>query len=75
MQGAITLPAGDASASQGTRALTPEQMEKWERDGYLILPQFFGPDVIDLKGQVRRTGAACSCIRRFAGRINVFHQF
>ena len=47
MQGAITLPAGDASASQGTRALTPEQMEKWERDGYLILPQFFGSDVID----------------------------
>ena len=43
MQDAITLPAGGAAA----RALTPGQKETWERDGYLILPQFFGSDIVD----------------------------
>src|SRR6185369_16691889 len=43
MQDAITLPAAGASA----RALTPEQKKKWDRDGYLILPQFFDPGIID----------------------------
>src|SRR6195256_3388700 len=46
MQDTITLPAGGASA-RGARALSPEQKEKWDRDGYLILPQFFGADVVD----------------------------
>jgi len=42
MQDALTLPAAGAA-----RALTPEQKAAWERDGYLILPQFFGPEIID----------------------------
>jgi len=42
MQDALTLPAAGAA-----RALTPEQKATWERDGYLILPQFFGAEVID----------------------------
>ncbi|TMI98535.1 MAG: phytanoyl-CoA dioxygenase family protein [Alphaproteobacteria bacterium] len=46
MQDAVTLERGSA-AGESTRALTPKQREKWERDGYLILPQFFGADVID----------------------------
>ena len=37
----ITLPESRA------RALTREQKESWDRDGYLILPQFFGPDIVD----------------------------
>ncbi len=42
MQDALTLPAAGAA-----RALTAEQKATWERDGYLILPQFFGAEVID----------------------------
>jgi len=45
MQETVTSPGPSARA--GARALTPEQKEKWERDGYLILPQFFGPDIVD----------------------------
>lgn len=37
------MPAGGASA----RALSAAQKETWERDGYLILPQFFGSDIVD----------------------------
>src|SRR3977135_3803003 len=44
MQDAITLPG---SAPAGARALRPPQQEKWDRDGYLILPQFFGADIVD----------------------------
>ena len=43
MQDAITLPAGSVSA----RALSAAQKEGWDRDGYLILPQFLGADVVD----------------------------
>src|SRR3954453_4427951 len=46
MQDAVTLERASATRS-GTRALTPEQKEKWDRDGYLVLPQFFGPDIVD----------------------------
>jgi phytanoyl-CoA hydroxylase len=46
MQDAATLERETASRA-ATRALTPEQKEKWDRDGYLVLPQFFGPDIVD----------------------------
>src|SRR3954454_21888610 len=47
MQDTIASSAKDATARAGARALTPEQKEQWDRDGYLILPQFFGPDIVD----------------------------
>jgi ectoine hydroxylase-related dioxygenase (phytanoyl-CoA dioxygenase family) len=28
-------------------ALSPDQKQKWDRDGYLVLPQFFSADIID----------------------------
>jgi hypothetical protein len=27
--------------------LTPSQKESWDRDGYLVLPQFFGAEIVD----------------------------
>src|SRR3954466_4592332 len=33
--------------TRAAAALTREQKENWDRDGYLILPQFFGADVVD----------------------------
>ena len=33
--------------TRAAAALTREQKENWDRDGYLILPQFFGADIID----------------------------
>jgi phytanoyl-CoA hydroxylase len=47
MQAAMTLPKTGVPVRDGAPALTPEQEEKWDRDGYLILPQFFGADVVD----------------------------
>lgn len=38
---------GTRGASGPRAALSAEQKEGWERDGYLILPRFFGPDIID----------------------------
>src|SRR5438477_11266132 len=46
MQDAATLER-TSGARTAARALTPEQKDKWERDGYLVLPQFFGPDIVD----------------------------
>ena len=43
MGNAAALRAED----QATDELTARQKADWERDGYLILPQFFGADVID----------------------------
>lgn len=47
MSDAITMPRGDAAVRGGAKALSPQQKESWDRNGYLILPQFFGADVID----------------------------
>ena len=37
----------DTGTAPGARALSPLQRESWERGGYLVLPHFFGADVID----------------------------
>jgi phytanoyl-CoA hydroxylase len=47
MQDVTTSPRSGTSVQTGAMGLTPEQREKWDRDGYLILPQFFGSDVVD----------------------------
>ena len=47
MQDTITLPAGSISAREGARALSPGQKADWDRGGYLILPQFFGADIVN----------------------------
>jgi ectoine hydroxylase-related dioxygenase (phytanoyl-CoA dioxygenase family) len=44
MQAAELMPE---SSAREDAALSAEQKEKWDRDGYLVLPQFFGADVID----------------------------
>src|SRR2546423_11508593 len=68
MQDAITLPAGSASA----RALTREQKGTWERDGYLILPQFFGADVIDpVNALIERLSEPSARRAELAGRVVV----
>jgi len=36
----------DVTARAGA-ALSREQREQWDRDGYLVLPQFFGADIVD----------------------------
>src|SRR3954469_3131255 len=46
MQNASTLQR-ESATHPASRALTPEQKEKWDRDGYLVLPQFFGPEIVD----------------------------
>jgi phytanoyl-CoA hydroxylase len=46
MQNATTA-LEQGAVRDGARALGPQQKESWDRDGYLILPQFFGADVID----------------------------
>ncbi len=46
MPEAVTLERPSAPAKRAP-ALTPEQKASWDRDGYLILPQFFGLDVVD----------------------------
>src|SRR5256885_292489 len=46
MQDDANLERETASRAD-TRALTAEQKEKWDRDGYLVLPQFFSADIID----------------------------
>src|SRR5436305_4629445 len=66
MQDAVTLPADRASA----RALSPEQKEKWERDGYLILPQFFGADVVDpVNALIERLSNPSARSSELAGRV------
>jgi ectoine hydroxylase-related dioxygenase (phytanoyl-CoA dioxygenase family) len=71
MQDTITLPAGGASA-HGARALTPEQKEKWDRDGYLILPQFFGPDIVDpVNALIERLSNPQARSTELAGRVVV----
>src|SRR5205814_9744620 len=68
MQDAITLPAGGASA----RALSAEQKETWERGGYLILPQFFGADVIDpVNALIERLSEPSARRAELAGRVVV----
>ena len=47
MQNAATLPKADGAVRNGAGALSPQQRQDWERDGFLILPRFFGADVID----------------------------
>src|SRR5205085_12404882 len=66
MQDAVTLPADRASA----RALTREQKEKWDRDGYLILPQFFGPDLIEpVNALIERLSDPQARSSELAGRV------
>src|SRR5437588_1711484 len=68
MQDALTLPADRASA----RALTREQKEKWDRDGYLILPQFFGADVVDpVNALIERVSDPAARSSELAGRVVV----
>ena len=70
MQDAITLPAGSAPA--GARALSPEQKEKWDRDGYLILPQFFGAEVVDpVNALIERLSNPQARATELAGRVVV----
>src|ERR1041384_3329102 len=70
MQDAVTSPGPSARA--GARALTPEQKEKWERDGYLILPQFFGPDIVDpINALIERLSQRGARSNEIAGRVVV----
>src|SRR3954451_15897924 len=70
MQDAVTLPG--ISARAGTRALTPEQKTSWERDGYLILPQFFGPDIVDpVNALIERLSDPSARASDLAGRVVV----
>src|SRR4249919_3751798 len=69
MQDTITLPAGGTSA-QGVRALSAEQKEKWDRDGYLILPQFFGADIVDpVNALIERLSNPSARSADLAGRV------
>ena len=47
MGNAAAVRAEDRAAPDDTPGLTARQKADWERGGYLILPQFFGADVID----------------------------
>ena len=53
-------------------ALTSEQKEKWDRDGYLILPQFFGTDIVDpINGLIERLSHRNARSNEMAGRVVV----
>ncbi len=72
MQDAITLPRGGAAARDGATALTPEQKAKWDRDGYLILPQFFGPEFVDpINALIERLSDPAKRPQELANRIVV----
>src|SRR5688572_9438008 len=66
----ITLPAGGTSARAGASPLSPEQREKWDRDGYLILPQFFGPHIVDpINALIERLSDPSARQSELAGRV------
>ena len=71
MQDAATLER-TSGARTAARALTPEQQQKWDRDGYLILPQFFGPDIIDpINALIERLSDPTKRPQELANRIVV----
>ena len=37
----------DVTTRAGAAALSAEQKAHWDRHGYLILPQFFGAEIVD----------------------------
>lgn len=45
MQAADSVRVGPSARERPV--LSAEQKEKWDRDGYLVLPQFFAADIID----------------------------
>ena len=58
--------------TRATAALTREQKEKWERDGYLILPQFFGPDIVDpINALIEQLSHRSARGNEIAGRVVV----
>jgi ectoine hydroxylase-related dioxygenase (phytanoyl-CoA dioxygenase family) len=65
---AAELARNGGSGARERRVLSAEQKEKWDRDGYLVLPQFFDPDIVDpinaliatLSDPVRRPQALAS---------------
>jgi phytanoyl-CoA hydroxylase len=66
MQDAMTLPRVDAAA------LSPQQKEQWDRDGYLILPQFFGADIVDpINALIERLSKPGARSSELAGRVVV----
>src|ERR1700754_4286737 len=72
MQHATTLASSGPAAHTGATALTSEQREKWDRDGYLILPQFFGPDVVDpINGLIEHLSHRNARSNEMAGRVVV----
>src|SRR5688572_17456344 len=69
MQDTVSMPSGSA---RGARALTPEQKEKWDREGYLILPQFFGPELVDpVNALIERLSNPGARSAELAGRVVV----
>src|SRR5262245_16489202 len=65
----------EASMLDVTRAdavLSREQKEKWDRDGYLILPQFFGADIVDpINALIERLSHRTARSEDIAGRVVV----
>ena len=63
---AIVLPERGPSA----RALSAEQKTQWERDGYVILPEFFGADIIDpVNALIERLSNPAARSAELAGRV------
>src|SRR6185503_10112598 len=72
MQDVTTLPGSGNAAHAAAAALTSEQREKWDRDGYLILPQFFGPEIVDpINALIERLSHRGARSDEMAGRVVV----
>ena len=68
----MTSPGSANAAPSGATTLTSEQRQKWDRDGYLILPQFFGPDIVDpINGLIERLSHPSARSTELAGRVVV----
>jgi len=70
MQSTATLVKANGAAESGGGALTPQQKQDWERDGFLVLPRFFGADVIDpINELIASLGDPLRRPRRLADRV------
>src|SRR3954465_990123 len=58
--------------TRAAAALTREQKENWDRDGYLILPQFFGAEIVDpINALIERLSHRSARSNEIAGRVVV----
>src|ERR1044072_8933237 len=72
MQQVTTSTSRAHAAHAGPTVLASEQTTKWNRDGYLILPQFFGPDIVDpINALIERLSQRGARSNEIAGRVVV----